>query len=128
MHSSALLSCLLVSTVQSYVLVPLYPPVSLFPRAPGFPLHPYIQVAPPVPLAAPSPDLQYSTLETGLKFSPRRANPENVTEDEDVVSLGLGRIAGRNLDLCYFLGNDIFTSHVPCNPNWGDGTNEGVNR
>ena len=92
MHSSALLSCLLVSTVQSYVLVPLYPPVSLFPRAPGFPLHPYIQVAPPVPLAAPSPDLQYSTLETGLKFSPRRANPENVTEDEDVLSLSLGRL------------------------------------
>ena len=32
------------------------------------------------------------------------------------------------MDICYFLGNDIFTSHVPCNPNWGDGTNDGVKR
>ena len=113
-----------------------------------------LQVAPPLlPVAAPSSDLQYSKLEAGLKFSPQRSsNAENVTQvwiyypligwhrshdlnsvfllEEGVLSasLGLGRIAGRNLDLCYFLGNDIFTSHVPCNPNWGDGTNEGVNR
>jgi len=134
MQALALL-CLCLSGVQSYVLVPLYPPVSFYPRtsASAYPLHPYIQVTPPLlPVSAPAPDLQYSSLEAGLKFSPKRANAENETAaaEEEVLSasLGLGRIAGRNLDLCYFLGNDIFTSHVPCNPNWGDGTNEGVNR
>merc|ERR1711945_83490 len=25
---------------------------------------------------------------------------------------------GRTIDLCYFLGSDIFTSHVPCNPSY----------
>jgi len=40
----------------------------------------------------------------------------------------LGRKAARNLDLCYFLGADIFKSHVRCNPNWADGSAEGVRR
>ena len=82
------------------------------------------------PLA--SPDISYSTLEPGLEFSPVKATAEGEGEDgrtaEEDTPPALGRVAGRNLDLCYFLGNDIFTSHVPCNPNWGDGTNEGVSR
>ena len=77
------------------------------------------------PLA--SPDISYSTLEPGLEFSPVKKTAEGEEEEEDIPP-ALGRVAGRNLDLCYFLGNDIFTSHVPCNPNWGDGTNEGVSR
>merc|ERR1712080_31804 len=32
------------------------------------------------------------------------------------------------MNMCYFLGNDILKSHVPCNPNWGDNTEEGVRR
>ena len=82
------------------------------------------------PLA--SPDISYSTLEPGLEFSPVKKTAEGEGEDgrtaEEDTPPALGRVAGRNLDLCYFLGNDIFTSHVPCNPNWGDGTNEGVSR
>ena len=69
---------------------------------------------PLVPISAP--DLQYSSLEAGLKFSPKRAKAENETseaEEETLsASLGLGRIAGRNLDLCYFLGNDIFMTFM----------------
>jgi len=118
------------STTQAYVVVPLYHPVSLlYPHA-SYPLlhqpiQPYIQVTQPLQ----NSDLSYSTLESGLKFSPRRKNP--LVEDSDSKEkkpVPSARIAGGNLDICYFLGNDIFTSHVPCNPNWGDGTNDGVKR
>ena len=114
-----------VASVQSYVLVPLYHPVSYVYPPPhlGLPvsplLHsPYIQVAP----LLQAQDVSYSTLEKGLKFSPRRKTPlEEEVENLEHTPGPKGRIAGRNVDLCYFLGNDIFTSHVPCNPNWGDG-------
>jgi len=119
-----ILSCV---GVDSYVMVPLYHPLSYF-YPPGPLLHtPYIQVSPPLQ----DPQLSYSTLEKGLKFSPTRKTPageEDVEDLEDTPGKYSGRIAGRNLDLCYFLGSDIITSHVPCNPNWGDGTNEGVRR
>jgi len=132
--------CLLASlaSVQSYVLVPLYHPVSyIYPPPhlghlgylgqPASPLvhSPYIQISAPLQ----TQDISYSTVEKGLKFSPKRKTPleeEEEVEDLQYTAGPKGRIAGRNLDLCYFLGNDIFTSHVPCNPNWGDGTNEGV--
>ena len=91
-----------------------------------------IQVHSPVLPPLASPDISYSTLEPGLEFSPVKKTAEGEGEDgrtaEEDTPPALGRVAGRNLDLCYFLGNDIFTSHVPCNPNWGDGTNEGVSR
>lgn len=113
------------ASVQSYVLVPLYHPVSYVYPPPhlGLPvsplLHsPYIQVSPPLQ----AQDVSYSTLEKGLKFSPKRKTPlEEEVENLEHTPGPKGRIAGRNVDLCYFLGNDIFTSHVPCNPNWGDG-------
>ena len=155
MSRAVLLSWLVVSvlsltsltSVESYVLWPLYHPLS-YVYPPGPLLHtPYIQISPPTPQL--QPELEYSTLEkgsiqskcllsfktiliSGLKFSPTRKNPTDTSESdiEDLMqsSQAKGRIAGRNLDLCYFLGSDIFTSHVPCNPNWGDGTNEGVRR
>jgi len=121
-------------TLHSYVLVPLYRPVSLLypPTFPAHPLQRYIQVHSPVLPPLASPDISYSTLDPGLEFSPVKKTPEGEEEDgktaEEDIPPALGRVAGRNLDLCYFLGNDIFTSHVPCNPNWGDGTNEGVSR
>ena len=58
------LSVLSVATrVESYVLLPLYPPMTyIYP--PGPLLHsPYIQIAPLPP--QPEPDLEYSTLEKG---------------------------------------------------------------
>ena len=77
---------------------------------------------PLVPISAP--DLQYSSLEAGLKFSPKRAKAENETseaEEETLsASLGLGRIAGRNLDLCYFLGNDFFMTFITFMTLWHD--------
>jgi len=124
----SVLSVASISSVESYVLVPLYHPLSYF-YHPGPLLHtPYIQISPPQP--QPEPELEYSTLDKGLQFSPTRKTPKDTSDIEDLnqSSQVKGRIAGRNLDLCYFLGSDIFTSHVPCNPNWGDGTNEGVRR
>ena len=52
MQALALLCGLSLSGVQSYVLVPLYPPVSFYPRTSAYPLHPYIQVSCP-PSVAP---------------------------------------------------------------------------
>jgi len=130
MIALVVLSVLSVLTrVESYVLVPLYHPISYLSYPPGPFIHtPYIQFSPPQP--QPDPELEYSTLDKGLKFSPTRKTPKDTSDIEDLQqsSQVKGRIAGRNLDLCYFLGSDIFTSHVPCNPNWGDGTNEGVRR
>jgi len=117
------------TTGQGYVVVPLYHPVSLlyphqsYPLVHHQPVQPYIQVNQPLL----NQDLSYSTIESGLKFNPKRKTSP-VDESEVLPPVPSTRIAGGNLDICYFLGNDIFTSHVPCNPNWGDGTNEGVKR
>ena len=104
--------------VESYVMVPLYHPMSYILPPTHLGLTPYIQISPPIP----APELSYSTLEKGLRFSAKRKTPlDHEVENLESGAVSLGRIAGRNVDLCYFLGNDIFTSHVPCNPNWGDG-------
>jgi len=121
----------LAELAQSYVLVPYYHPISvLYPQQQYFPLqyptNPYIQVSQPLP--GLKSDVSYSTFEPGLKFSPKRKTPLEDEKESESVPVPTARVAGRTIDLCYFLGNDIFTSHVPCNPNWGDGTNEGVKR
>jgi len=102
-----------------------------------YPLSPVALLYPPHPLyhtrlihqspilIKPAVEPSVSTLTPGLKFSPTRAAPKNIS-DEESLPLASTRLAVRNLDLCYFLANDIFTSHVPCNPNWGDGTLDGV--
>jgi len=78
------------------------------------------------PLVAPAPP-SVSRLPPGLSLSPTRSSSSsNLTRNIGPVPQLYS--AARNLDICYFLGSDIFTSHVPCNPNWGDGTNEGVRR
>ena len=74
------------------------------------------------PLVAPAPP-SVSRLPPGLSLSPTRSSSSsNLTRSLAPVPQLYS--AARNLDICYFLGSDIFTSHVPCNPNWGDGTNE----
>lgn len=66
-----------------------------------------------------------SSFEKGSKFKARRN--KTVAPLTPKVSY-MGRRAARDLDLCYFLGSDIFKSHVRCNNNWADGTAEGVRR
>jgi len=118
-----LLLCFLLPS-DAYVVIPYYPPVSyLYPQT--------LFHQPLVPVSQPllRSDVSFSTLEPGQRFSPVRKNPVTQEEAKDESKpIPTARIAGGNLDICYFLGNDIFTSHVPCNPNWGDGTNDGVKR
>ena len=122
-------------TLQSsigFVVIP-YPTYPLSPVSLLYPSHPLYntRIIPQSPLLIqpsiiqPSVKPEYSTLTPGLKLSPTRSANVNLTQ-EDEVPLASTRLRARNLDLCYFLANDIFTSHVPCNPNWGDGTLEGV--
>jgi len=117
----------LILACQGFVIVPYhtYPlsPVSLL-----YPIHPLYntRIVPQSPLLLkPAVQPVISTLKPGLKFSPTRPASANLTVDEE-LPLASTRLAARNLDLCFFLANDIFTSHVPCNPNWGDGTIDGV--
>ena len=52
------------TSVESYVLVPLYHPISYLSYPPGPFMHsPYIQFSPPQP--QPDPELEYSTLDKG---------------------------------------------------------------
>jgi len=69
------------------------------------------------------------------KYSPFRKGGNNETEEGRIAAeenvapvLYASRLGARNLDLCYYLGEDIFTSHVACNENWADGTSEGVRK
>jgi len=87
---------------------------------------PSIQQTIPAALSRAIPDEGIkSTFEEGSKFSPTRKTKIAPLTPEAPF---LGRAAARNLDLCYFLGSDIFKSHVRCNPNWADGSAEGVRR
>merc|ERR1719348_299680 len=55
-----------------------------------------------------------STFEDGTKFSPTR----NATIEPLTPAVKLtGRTAVSNLDLCYFVGKDLYQSHVRCNQN-----------
>lgn len=89
---------------------------------PSYPAYPYtIQALPGIAEEASS----------GPKFYPyRKGGNKTEEEEEEVVKpvLYASRLGARNLDLCYYLGNDIFTSHVACNENWADGTAEGVKK
>ena len=122
-----LLSSILVFC-HGFVIVP-YHTYPLSPVAFLYPTHPLYHTA-PIPQSRisikPAVEPSVSTLSPGLKFSPTRASPNKNVTDEEELPLASTRLAVRNLDLCYFLANDIFTSHVPCNPNWGDGTLDGV--
>merc|ERR1712106_1242645 len=94
------------------------------------PLVHYIPSIQQFPQVQPKSDLNLedgvqSSFEAGSKFSPtRNVKLEPLTPFVPY----LGRAATRNLDLCYFLGADIFKSHVRCNPNWADGSAEGVRK
>jgi len=127
---------LLTISTHSFVILPYqaYPTYPLSPLSPVsllYPIYPQYQtrIIPQTPLF-PLPVVQpsISTLDPGLEFSPTRKTAGNLTRSGalPVATTRLASRTARTLDLCYFLGNDIFTSHVPCNPNWGDGTNEGV--
>lgn len=130
-HTMAFIHILLVTSLviscHGFVIYPssTYPlsPVSLL-----YPTHPLYntRIIPQSPfLLKPATQPSFSTLTPGLKFSPTRSASANLTTKE-ALPLASTRLAARNLDLCFFLANDIFTSHVPCNPNWGDGTIDGV--
>ena len=94
------------------------------------PYHPY---TPFRTTLSPGPSSTYFIASEG-SFSPtpseKDENDEKQEKEEEAVTptlyvSSLAR-ASVNMDICYFLGQDILTSHVPCNPNWGDGTAEGV--
>lgn len=124
-----------VSFSHSYVLLPSYHQVPM--RAP-----PLLYLLPQRPLPwslAPSriaPALLapvqgvVSTVDVDNEYSATpnitgRAGPRDIP---NILRAAVTRNGPRNIDLCYFLGQDIFTSHVRCNPNWADGTNEGVRK
>merc|ERR1719431_63295 len=68
---------------------------------------------------------------SGLKFYPYSnvTKVEETEEEEEIVpTFYAGRKLPRNLDLCYYLGADIFHSHVACNERWADGTVEGLKK
>jgi len=118
---------LLFSLTSGYILLPTYHQVPLV--AP--PLR-YLLPQQPI-LLPPSPSQEsVSTLDPTLKFSakPNLTGRANIhTNIPFITRLPNPRYGGaQNIDLCYFLGEDIFTSHVRCNENWADGTNEGVKR
>jgi len=113
-----------VLSVHGYVLLPPVHPVHPLVTSP-LQLYYLPRLLPSVPvLADETPEIK-STFEAGSEFT---ATPEsNVTEEIDTPP-SLGRSAARELNLCYFLGSDIYKSHVRCNSNWADGTNKGVLR
>ena len=65
----------------------------------------------------------FSRLAPGLVLSPTRqqGNTSRAAPLPEVIST---RLAARNLDLCYFVGDDLDSSHVLCNENWADGSSE----
>jgi len=68
---------------------------------------------------------------SGLKFYPYSnvTQVEETEEEQEIVpTFYAGRKLPRNLDLCYYLGADIFHSHVACNERWADGTVEGLKK
>jgi len=69
----------------------------------------------------------YLSAHAGPIFSPVRS-PFRAPAEELEPATYSSRLNARNLDLCYFLGNDIYQSHVACNPRWADGTVEGVKK
>jgi len=131
---TALQLSLLVISTHSFVILPYqsYPtlplsPVSLLYPYPTFPQY-QTRIIPQTPLLSlPVIQPSFSTFDAGLEFSPTGKTAGNLTGSEE-LPVATTRLAARTLDICYFLGTDIFTSHVPCNPNWGDGTNDGVKR
>lgn len=124
-----------VSLSHSYVLLPSYhqvpmrspPLLYLLPQRPlPWSLAPS-RIAPP--LLAPVQGV-VSTVDEDNEYSATpnitgRAGPRDIP---NILRAAVTRNGPRNIDLCYFLGQDIFTSHVRCNSNWADGTNEGVRR
>jgi hypothetical protein len=129
----AILCLGLLPFTSSYNLLPSYHQVPLVPR-------PLLYLVPHHPfLLQPAVEPVVSTLDSTLVYSARpnlhgRANFLEDVPDSSRAANTLngfptrGNLGPRNIDLCYFLGNDIFTSHVRCNPNWADGTNDGVLR
>ncbi|XP_023326825.1 uncharacterized protein LOC111700201 [Eurytemora carolleeae] len=65
---------------------------------------------------------------SGPVATPVRSEEPKEPKDDLLPEKFTGRLASRTLDLCYFLGNDIQSSHVACNKNWADGSAEGVRK
>jgi len=115
--------------ISALVLLPTYHQVPLRPL-------PLLYLLPNSPLfTQTSVQPQVSTLDDDLVYSatPNLTGRSNFLEDIPMITrlaatYGRDGRGPRNIDLCYFVGKDIFTSHVRCNPNWADGTNEGVRR
>jgi len=89
----------------------------------------YLLPQQPLLLKTPAPGIM-STVDLTNEYSALpnltgRAIPRDIPFINRVAA---NRNGARNIDLCYFLGQDIFTSHVRCNPNWADGSNDGVKR
>jgi len=108
--------------ISSYVLLPSYHQVPLRPL-------PLLYLL-PNPQTTLKP-IAISTVDQEQVFSARpnlTGRSNFLSNIPDITRLAATRQGPRNIDLCYFLGQDVFTSHVRCNPNWADGTNEGVKR
>jgi len=101
---------------------------------------PLLYLLPPRP-QQPSDDEIVSTVDANLVYSalptsgrtslleiPFLTKTPKERSVDQCLYLNPTRPGPRNIDICYFLGQDIFTSHVRCNSNWADGTNEGVRR
>jgi len=78
-------------------------------------------------LLAKGPVETYLTPNAGPIFTPLKTSFRTVIDNLKPAEYS-SRLRKRNLDLCYFLSNDIHSSHVACNPRWADGTLAGVNR
>jgi len=124
----SLLSLLLLPLTTAYVLFPGYPQVHHQVPLQPLPLLYLLPQTPIVPLAK-SEGLK-STFDTKQEFSalPSSGRANFLNNIPFITKVAPTRNGPRNVDLCYFLGQDVFTSHVRCNPNWADGTNEGVRR
>jgi len=109
------------------VILPLSAAYVLLPSLPQVPLVPppmlYLLPRQPFPLQSIDEPI-VSTFESDLVFSAR----PNITGRAGPILCDDRIPATRNIDLCFFLGKDIYTSHIRCNPNWADGTLEGIRR
>jgi len=116
---------LLLPFASSFTLLP--PFYHHVPMAPA-PLL-YLLPQQPLLLKPPAPGIM-STVDVTSEYSARpNLTGRDIPRDIPFINrVAVTRNGPRNIDLCYFLGQDIFTSHVRCNPNWADGSNEGVKR